>query len=464
MPRHRACSNAIMFTDDLFFSTIFDKGYSMSGAMILRHLLILLLAAGVTAACSGEDVQPEAPGNPVPGEQTRDLNPEIDEAVFNDFSAHNRDFAFDFFAHLLAHEEDENLLVSPHSITSALAMTYAGAREETRDEMAQALHYHLDESMLFPAFNSLDLALQDRSQVEVDGDPPTLRVANQAWGHEDLDFVQDYLNVLSQHFGSDMRTFDFATEYEEARAEINEWVEASTEDRITNPLPAGSLNPATRFVLVNALYFYADWRDEFKESETQDETFYGLDGDETQVPLMRKTRTMRYANDGDTKMVSIPYMGGELALVAWLPVDESDDFRQWEQSFDRPAFDALMAEFGSQRVRLFLPRFRQEQQFPLSEIFEQMGMTKAFTETANFEGIAHPPGGAELLISEIFHQTFIVVNEEGTEAAAATAVVGSAADSEPPQPVVVRLDRPFYYAIYDHPTDTILFMGRMANP
>ena len=343
-------------------------------------------------------------------------------------------------------------------------MAYAGAQNETRDEMAEVLRYQVDDATLFPSFNKLDLALHSRAEISGDDDPPTLAIANQTWGHRDLDFVQDYLNILSQHFGSDMRAVDFANDYEETRQAINEWVEDRTEDRIKDLLPPDSLSAATRFVLVNAIYFYADWKNPFDDDRTQEQPFHLLDGTTVDVPLMRKTENISYATDDDTVMVSVPYVGDDLGFVAWMPANDEADFHGWQHGLDRQGFDSLIDELTPQEVRLFLPRFEQEQGFTLSHIFEEMGMTRPFEAIGDFVGIAEAPAGADLFISEIFHKTFIKVDEEGTEAAAATAVVGDGATAAPPEPVVVRLDRPFYYAIYDHPTDSILFLGRMTNP
>lgn len=449
----------------------------MPEAFLPRRLFILALFIGLIAACGNDEDPPAAedppvadphggpPGDAIPGEFSRELTPDVTVPTFQDFSAHNRDFAFELFAHIGADEgDDENVFISPHSVTSALAMAYAGARNETRDEMAEVLRYQIDDDALFPSFNKLDLALQSRADVSGDGGPPTLAIANQAWGHKELEFVQDYLNILSQHFGSDMRAVDFFNDYEELREAINEWVENSTEERIIDLLPPGSLNADTRFVLVNAIYFYAGWKAPFDERHTEQQPFHLLDGTTDDVLLMRKTETISYATDDDTVMVSVPYVGDDLSFVAWMPADAETDFHQWQQGVDRQSFDELIDGLVPRRVRLFLPRFQQEQNFALSEIFQQMGMTRPFGPAADFGGIAQLPEDANLFIYEIFHNTFIKLDEEGTEAAAATAVVGSGDGGAPPEPIEVRLDRPFYYAIYDHPTDSILFLGRMTNP
>lgn len=440
----------------------------MHGVMLPIRVVAVGICLLLATGC-GEDKHeiPDPPGDPVESELTRDEDPDVDDPTFEEFTEDNRAFAFSVFDGLRGEEgNDGNIFISPHSISSSLAMVYAGAEGDTREEMKQALHFEFDDETLHPAFNQLDLELASRPDVDSDdGDPPQVAVVNQSWGDVTLDFVDDYLDVLAKHYGSDMRIVDFEHDHEDTRQEINHWVEEATNDRIQDLLPASAIDELTRFVLVNAIYFDADWKNEFDESDTRDQPFHLIDGTTVDVPLMRQTEDVGYYGGEDTVAVSLPYVGDELAFVAWMPADEEQDFSVWEDEFERPNFDEVVAEMSPREVRVLLPRFEQRQEFALSEVFEQLGMVEAFEEwDANFDGIGQLPEGWNLYLSEIFHQTFVDVDEEGTEAAAATGSVGAGVDSAPPPPPEVRFDRPFYYAIYDHPTDTILFFGRLMQP
>lgn len=442
---------------------------------MVRWLTIGLLATGLLVGCGGDDPDDdfaEAPGELLEGDQPRDADPDVDEDTFAQFTADNRDFAFSMFDQLRAEEgDDENVFVSPHSISSALAMTYEGADGNTRDEMAQALHFGVGDDHLHPAFNKLDLELDSRTDIDTDDDEDLdLRIVNQTWGQQDYPFLDDYLNVLSRHYGAGMYAVDFRTEYEQIRQRINEWVENQTEGHIEDLLPERSLDSMTRLVLVNAIYFYGSWSDPFSDSLTTDKPFARLDGSEVDAEMMRhgEPTSADYFGGDETTAVSIPYVGGDLAMIAMKPTDETADFTTWEDQFDRQAFDDVVGELERLKGHVELPKFEEEGDFDLIPPFAELGMEDAFDGgRADFGRMADLNEAMEnLYISGIFHQTFIDIDEEGTEAAAATGVVVGAEDaSMPPEPEFeVTFDRPFYYAIYDHGTDTILFMGRMVDP
>ena len=426
---------------------------------------------GNTGEPTGEDL----PGEILQSTMTRDTDPDVDDATFADFTADNREFAFSLFSELRESEEDdENIFFSPHSISIALAMTYGGAENETRAQMSEALRFNLDDEQLHPAFNKLDLELAKRSEIELEEEEEeeedqalALDVINQTWGQEGFDFVDDYLDMLALNYGAKMSLVDFILNYEEIRQDINQWVEAQTNERIVDLLPQNSLDDTVRFILVNAIYFYGSWSNPFNEDMTSDQDFSLLDGSTAQVPMMTQDAHYGFFEDPDeeTVAVSLPYVGEEVSMIAFMPLDESDDFGEWESSFGQQDFDAVVDGLVTQRVMLSFPRFEDDAEFELKETFEALGMIDAFDEcAADFEGITgHPPciDFASLYIDEIYHQSFVSVDEEGTEAAAATGVVTATPTSIPPP---LSFDRPFYYAIYDHPTDTILFMGRMVDP
>lgn len=440
-----------------------------------RRTFIALLAILLVAGCGpgapddGSEHE-EAPGELFEGDEERDIDPDVDAETFERFTADNRDFAFSMFDQLREEEgEDENVFASPHSISSALAMTYEGADGNTREEMADALHFEVDDEQLHPAFNRLDLELEQRTDIDTDDDEElTLEIVNQTWGQQDYPFLDPYLDVLSKHYGAGMYAVDFTTEYEEIRQEINAWVENRTEGHIEDLLPERSLDELTRMVLVNAIYFYSTWADPFDEDRTSEQPFTRIDGSEVEVDMMRHdepTSAGHYAGD-DTTAVSLPYVGGDLGLVALKPTDDDADFLEWEQDFDRQAFDEAIDEMDhSGEGYVELPSFEDEGEFDLIPPFQELGMEEAFDDArADFSRMADlQAAGENLYISGIFHQTFVEVDEEGTEAAAATGVVVGA-ESAPLTNFEVRFDRPFYYAIYDHGTDSILFLGRMLDP
>ena len=412
----------------------------------------------------------EAPGELLQGSKTREASPDVDDQIFAQFTADNRDFAFSMLNELHTEEGDEaNLFLSPHSISLALAMTYAGAKENTKAEMAQALHFLLDDDELHPAFNKLDQELATRSDFEPDEDDDVafdLDIVNQTWGHETFPFLDDYLDLLSLHYGAGMYAVNFESDFEEIRQEINKWVESRTEDRIQDLLPEDSLDSDTRFVLVNAIYFFGSWQHPFDEDLTDDADFRRLDDSTTEVPMMRHSDsiTTGYYEDDDTVAVSLPYIGDDVSMLAIMPADEDDDFLQWEADFGRQQFDTVTDGLSNMEGHVRFPRFEDEGEFDLQTPFKALGMEDAFDEAlADFTGMYDSSQAANLYITDIFHKSFVSVDEEGTEAAAATAVV-MGIESAPMEVFDVTFDRPFYYAIYDHPTDTILFLGRMVDP
>ncbi|TXD37241.1 serpin family protein [Lujinxingia vulgaris] len=451
---------------------------------MLRHLPRHLLSVALTlslAACSTQvdeqpntDPEPEGPGDVVRSELSRIIAPEVEATVQEQLASDNRDFAFDLFAQLREEgEPGDSIFVSPHSISLALAMTYGGAQENTKTEMAEALRFTLPDDELHPAFNLLDQELASRSEYvpseESGGEPLVLNVVNQTWGQQGFPFESDYLDLLALHYGAEMRLVDFMSAAEAIRGEINQWVEDQTNERIKDLLPEGVLSADTRLVLVNAIYFYGSWLSPFDEDLTEDAPFTLLDASQVSVPMMRQSAEFGFYEDETTVAASLPYVGNEASLILWMPADAEADFGAWEQGLTREDFDAIATQVrGATDGEVFLPRFESEGDYTLVDTFKALGMVDAFDFCdADFGGItgAEPcTPGESLYISEILHKSFVSVDEKGTEAAAATAVIMDTETSVPVDPPSVRFDRPFYYAVYDHGTDTILFMGRMLDP
>ncbi len=415
----------------------------------------------------------DPPGESIQSALSREDEPDVDAGTRAQLSADNRDFAFSLFAQLREGdeiEEDENIFLSPHSISIAMAMAYAGADNQTREQMAEVLQINLSDDDLHSAYNALDQELATRSEVETeDGDAFDLDIVNQTWGQQDFNFEKEYLDILARHYGAGMRVVDFVNDFEEIRVAINEWVEARTNDRIQDLLPEGVINRLTRFVLVNAIYFYGSWENAFNEELTTDQPFHLADGSTVDVPLMSQEHQYGYFKDDTTIAASLPYVGNQVSLIAFMPADESDDFHQWEAGLERAHFDEIASAVRQHRdVQVYFPRFESEGDFSLKEPFDEMGMEDAFdTCDADFEkitGIGPCIPMQSIYISDILHKTFVSIDEEGTEAAAGTAVIFGTTDSAVPEVMEVRFDRPFYYAVYDHGTETILFLGRLMNP
>lgn len=407
-----------------------------------------------------------APGTVVGGTAERETLPQVDRESFEQFSADNRDFAFTLFERVRDEEgESENVLLSPHSVSIALAMAFAGAANDTRQEMADALRFRLEGEELHRAFNRLDLELASRSGDGVERFE--LEIVNQMWGHQESSFEREFLELLAGQYGAAMQVVNFEEDFESIRREINDWVEARTNDRISDLLPSGSVNALTRLILVNAVYFYGSWKHPFEERRTRDQPFHRLDGSVQTIPLMVKTASLGHHIGDDTVAVSIPYVGDHTSLIAFMPADSDADFLAWERQMNRASFDEVVGSLRRSELVLYLPRFRFEGQYDIADSLQALGMGDAFHSCrADFRAINGVLPCQEMrsfFISGIFQKTFVAVNEEGTEAAAATAVVMETTEEEREVPPTVRFDRPFNYVIYDHPTDTILFMGRLVD-
>ena len=378
----------------------------------------------------------------------------------------------------LAHG-DENLCISPYSIQSALAMTFAGADGETRTEMARVLHFPNNGNV--PAsFSALQHSLEEMSAKTAElvkeskkfggpSEPITLNIANRLFAKKGYPFRGAFLSLVIHYFGGGFEPLDFAADPAAATQRINKWVADQTRDRIRDLIPGGALDKTTRLVLANALYLKAPWANEFSQNATQSEPFF-VRGAPVDVPMMRKTdKNFGYATREGFTVVSVPYAGNDLQFVVLLP-DDINGLRDLESKLTADVL-ASCAKLEKRDVDLHLPKFKLEPPtVALKEKFEALGMKTAFDippGSANFDKIAPRKPNDYLYISNIFHKTFIALDEKGTEAAAATAVVmmaRSALISPPPPPIEVKVDRPFVYAIQHVPSGVCLFLGHVTNP
>ena len=376
----------------------------------------------------------------------------------------NSVFAFEMYKSLAA--EDGNLFFSPYSISLALAMTYAGARGETERQMADTLRFLLPQDRLHPAFNNMDLQLASRQGGTHGRDAAGFRlnIVNAFWGQRDYEFLEAFLDVLAENYGAGVRPVDFVGAPEESRLKINDWVADQTQGRIKDLIPPGPpeiINTSTRLVLTNAIYFNAQWLHTFDESSTRVRPFHLLDGGEVQVPMMSETEWFGYARGEGYQAVDLPYHGGELSMTILLP--DEGRFREFEGSVDATLVGRILDDIEEQNVLLTMPKFEFESKFRLDETLKKMGMPNAFNGgKADFSGMngRSCPGGGCLVIAAVIHKAFVSVDEEGTEAAAATAATGDLLGGRP-EPIRVTVDRPFIFLIRDRATGAVLFLGRM---
>ncbi|MFZ0271910.1 MAG: serpin family protein [Acidobacteriaceae bacterium] len=374
----------------------------------------------------------------------------------------NNGFAISLYGQLRA--QQGNLFFSPQSISTAFAMAGAGARGETAAEMDRVFHFTLPPERLHPAMGALLAAMNAPHQGYA------LRVGDALWAEQDARFLNDYLTLMQSDYGADFQRVDFKTQPEAVRGTINQWVEKETNGRIANLIGPGVLTPLTRLVLTNAIYFKGSWRAPFRAIDTTQDGDFHVSGTQTvKTPLMHRTGSYRYYDGGTFQELEMPYESGNsgdpLAMVVLLP-KETDGLAALEERFTaEPATQWMQKLEPVEKVILTLPRFTMTQQFELSGALAAMGMPQAFTPAADFSGMTGKP---EFSISAAIHKAFIDVNEEGTEAAAATSTVMTAAAMRmpvpQPPPVVFRADHPFLFMIRDTQTGGILFLGRVADP
>ena len=430
------------------------KGRWAVGLGLLAGLVTLS-----TAGCAAELGQPPVARAAVAQASVARVDkPQLPEGDLAALSSGNSAFAIDLYGAL--RRQEGNLFFSPYSISLALAMTYAGARGETEAEMAKVLHYNLPQDRLHPAFNALDqqLAIRGSGAAGQDGKGFRLKLANSVWGQSGYRFLPQYLETLARNYGAGLRLVDFAKSPEPARLTINDWVKKQTEGKVVDLLPQGVIDPQTRLVLANAIYFNAAWKYPFSKEATRDRAFTLLDGSRVDVPMMSETKSLPYARGDGYQAVELPYDGGEMSLVVMLP--DPGAFEGFERPLSNDRVQAILKGLQPRQVALTLPKFSYESSFNLADTLSGMGMPEAMGDRADFSGM---DGSRNLFISDVIHKAIVVVDERGTEAAAATAV-GIAASALPAQPVTLTIDRPFVFLIRDIKTGTLLFMGRVVNP
>jgi serpin B len=406
-------------------------------------------------AVTPPDDTPPADTSEAKSNLERDLAPAPSDDALKALTDGQAAFALDLYGPLGA--EGGNVFYSPLSIHQALTMAFAGAAGTTAAEMAAVLHLG-DEPHV--AQNALDLSLAAAAQapVEGEGSPLALEIANAMWGSPRLRWEQAFLDTLALNYGAGLRLTDFAADPEAARVAINDWVEDKTNDRIQKLLTPGIITPETVMVLVNAIFFKASWDTPFEPEATQDADFHLLDGTTAPVPMMRQQLGALAGAGEGWQAVELPYKGGRATMLLVVP----DDLAAFEEHLDEGLYAEILGSLRGGGGTVELPRFEFTASALLGKTLKGLGMIAPF-ESADFSGMTRDD---VLTISEVVHKAFVKVDEEGTEAAAATAVVlaGTTADVEPPPPFHVRADRPFVFFIRDAQTGAVLFTGRVADP
>lgn len=374
----------------------------------------------------------------------RDALEATDDTDISSVASANTRFGFKLLHDLQERDPGGNIFISPLSISIALTMTYNGAVGETERAMAEVLEI---EALDLSTINRSNRAL--RNSLENPDPKVEISIANSIWYRQGIVFNPDFLERNRLFFGAEVAALDFSAP--QATGIINEWVDTNTNGKIKKIVDR--INPQTLLFLINAIYFKGNWQDEFDPSRTRQGIFHLMDGSEKQVQVMRREGQYPYLRGENFEATSLPYGNGRMSMYIFLP-DRNSNLNKFMRNLNEANWEDWLSQFQDRRQEMVLPRFKLEYEANLNDTLEALGMGIAFGGGADFSGM-----GPNLFISEVRHKTFVEVNEEGTEAAAVTAVVG--VKSLPP---AFRVDRPFFFTIYDAETETILFMGTVTEP
>ncbi len=383
----------------------------------------------------------------------RDTTPGVSDSAVASLVKGHTAFAMDLY-----HKLDTgaaNLFFSPYSLSTALAMTWGGARGQTEQDMAAVLHFPAPQATLHAECDALDLALT--AHAEACGFE--LHIVNQLWGEKTWTFLPDYLKLLSVNYGAGMLLLDFLHSPGPSAQVINSWVATQTQQRIQNLIPPGAISDLTKLVLTNAIYFKAQWADTFEHQESGDRIFYRGAADSISTTFMHRNGSYGYCSGSEFSAVKLPYKGNETSMLIILPAQGM--MAQTAATLSTDCLDSVRSSLQSTYLALYLPKFSfTTGPIGMSAPLMSLGMASAFDDSADFSGI---DGMRDLRITEVYHKAFVAVDEEGTEAAAATAVIMGNMASAPPQ-TTFSADRPFIFLICDDPTGAVLFMGELADP
>lgn len=370
-------------------------------------------------------------------------------------SVSTTDFTFDFYKHIVATGQSNNAFMSTTSIMVVMGMLHMGARNNTEIQIAKGLRLgKMNREALSKEMERFVGRLKESNQTV------TLQTANRLFPNASKIILEDFIRLIVKHFRADVQTMDFATRTEESRQEINKWVEQETHDKIKNLLPAGSINALTAMVVVNAIYFKGNWELKFKEDATAEADFHISAEETVKVQMMKKKfKNVRYSarKDVGCQVIELPYVGGEVGMVILLP-DTIDGLAELENKITPTILKDIMDKMYYDEITVHIPKFKLETSYQLKEILSALGMADMFDDKrADFSGI-----GKDLYVSDVFHKAFVDVNEEGTEAAAATGAVMMLMCMR--METKFEANHPFMFMIWDHKLDVPLFIGRLVNP
>jgi len=358
----------------------------------------------------------------------------------------------------------DNLFLSPYSISTALAMTYLGAAGQTEAQIAATLHYptaapepgrSLDRAEFSKCLGAMNRDLNARGKQG----SYELAVANALWPQKGYKFLDEYIRLVRGNFDAELTELDYRQQTEKARLTINSWVEDKTNDKIKDLIPEGMLGPTVRMVLTNAVYFKGDWNTQFKPERTKDAPFIMINGETVNTPMMNQTEDFKYAETEALQVLELPYVKNELSMIVLLP-KVKDGLPDVEKSLMIGKLSDTLDSLRKRKVDVSLPKFKITSKFSLASVLRSMGITDAFSRNADFSRMT---AGKDLFISEVVHKAYVDVNEEGTEAAAATGITMKVL-SIPAPPARFVADHPFMFLIRDNQTGSILFIGRLMNP
>ena len=365
----------------------------------------------------------------------------------------NNDFAFDMYTKVKS--DTENVFFSPYSISTALAITYEGARGQTAEEIQTVFHFPKDDNVRRPSFARI------YNQLNAGSNDYQLSTANALWAQKDYPFLEDYIKSAENYYGGKVTNLDFIGETEKSRVTINDWIEQQTRNKIKDLIPQGVLSDYTRLVITNAIYFKGFWTNKFDPKDTGEEDFKLSNGNDVKVPMMRLTDSelkFKYTETEDLQVLEMPYKGEELSMIILLP--KEGKMGDLENSISSEKLTEWKNALRNETVHISLPKFKFETKYFLVDTLKEMGMPVAFSSSdADFSGMN---GKRDLFIQNVIHQAFVEVNEEGTEAAAATAVVVNTMSI--PSIKDFRADHPFIFIIQDKSTGNVLFLGKVNDP
>jgi len=455
-----------------------NKGFGI-GILIA---IIAVLAVGGVAYYKSKSLQIEPVNNieeenipqeeqsdivnvPVENDQTDDIKDDNTEVTYikvednNPVVLANNKFAFDVYPKLI--EKEKNTFFSPLSISSAFGMVYEGANSKTADEIQSVFHFPKDINVLRNSFSSINNEINKTSKEY------QLSIANALWAQKDYKFLDEYFSSVSKYYSGKATNLDFKNATEEARLTINKWVEDKTNDKIKEILSKGILNINTKLVLTNAIYFNGKWSKTFEKKGTKENTFFVDSENNVEVNMMKQANNdetmFNYGENDDLQILEMPYKGDKLSMIVVLP--KKNDITSFEKLLSFSNFNNWKKSLKKQRVNVFIPQFKFDAKYSMVEDLKSMGMPTAFSPgNADFFKM---DGTTDLFISDVIHQSFVDVNEDGTEAAAATVVVmglTSAGPFEGPVIPTFNANHPFIFMIQDTINGNILFMGRVVNP